>query len=94
MFVHLTIHYPKKGKRKKIAKSLIKVAAAIEDQLGCREAHILEDEDSDKVIGLAIWEHKKDWKRKHHLMEEAIKHEDFEEWEEREPEVCRLHEIL
>lgn len=55
--------------------------------------HTTKDEDTNRFIGLAIWESKDDWLAARPAMAEAVKDDPFEEWELKEPDVFHLNVI-
>jgi hypothetical protein len=94
MFVHIGIHArPKEGKEKQLIDSMHRFGAAMKTQPGLQQAHALLDSDSGALIGLAIWNSKKDWENARPAMLEAIKDDPFEEWEDEPPEVYHLEEV-
>lgn len=66
---------------------------AMEEKKGLIMAHTTRDEDTNRLIGLAIWESKNDWLAARPAMIEAVKDDPFEEWEEKPPEVYHLTKI-
>ena len=94
MFVSIGIHaHPKKGKEKLLIDSMHRFGAAMKTQPGLQRAHALQDPESGALIGLAIWDSKKDWEAARSVMLEAIKDDPFEEWEDEPPEVYFLNEV-
>ena len=63
---------------------------AMEGKKGLIMAHTTKDEDKNQVIGLAIWNSKKNWLAARSAMIEAVKDDPFEEWELKPPEVYHL----
>ena len=64
---------------------------AMEGKKGLIMAHTTKDEDQNRLVGIAIWDSKDNWKAARTAMLEAVKDDPFEDWEEREPEVYRLN---
>ncbi len=94
MFVSIGIHAkPKPGKEKLLIDSMHRFGAAMKTQRGLQRAHALHDSESGALIGLAIWDSKKDWENARPVMLEAIKDDPFEEWEDEPPEVYSLDEV-
>lgn len=56
-------------------------------------AHTTKDEDTNRLIGLAVQESKDDWIAARPAMIEVVKDDPFEEWELKEPEVFHLNVI-
>ena len=92
MFVHMSIHYPRDGKEDQLTGSMHRFGEAMKDQPGFREAHTLRDEDTGRLIGLAIWDSKELWQKARPAMWAAVEDDDFEAWELRPPEIFHLHE--
>lgn len=66
---------------------------AMEGKKGLIMAHTTKDEDKNQLIGLAIWDSKKNWLAARPAMIEAVKDDPFEEWELKPPEVYHLTKV-
>ena len=66
---------------------------AMEGKKGLIMAHTTKDEDQNRLVGIAIWDSKDNWKAARTVMLEAVKDDPFEDWEEREPEVYHLNVV-
>ena len=89
----MSIHSPKPDKENLLIESMHRFGKAMEGKKGLIMAHTTKDEDSNRLIGLAIWETKKDWLAARQAMIEAVKDDPFEDWELRPPEVFHLTEV-
>ena len=58
MFVHMSIHYPKLKKEQLLIDSMHRFGKAMEGKEGLIAAHTTKDEDTGRLIGLAIWNSK------------------------------------
>lgn len=93
MFVHLSVHYPKKEKQQLLIDSMRRFGAAMKDLPGLQQVHTLKDEKTGRLIGLAIWDDKEQWEKALPVMYEAVKGDDFEDWEEQATQVFHLVEV-
>ena len=89
----MSIHFPKQGKESLLIESMYRFGKAMEEKKGLIMAHTTRDEDTNRLIGFAIWESKNDWLAARPAMIEVIKDDPFEEWEEKPPEVYHLTKI-
>lgn len=89
----MSIHFPKEGKEKYLIDSMHRFGNSMKGKKGLIMAHTTKDEDTDRLIGLAIWESKDDWLAARPAMVEAVKDDPFEEWELKEPDVFHLNVI-
>lgn len=89
----MSIHFPKEGKEKYLIDSMHRFGAAMKEKKGLIMAYTTKDEDTNRLIGLAIWESKDDWHAARPAMVEAVKDDPFEEWELKEPEIFHLNVI-
>lgn len=93
MFVHMSIHYPKAGQEKFLIDSMHRFGAAIKGQPGNFDSHVLKDEKTGCLIGIAAWASKEQWQAARLAMIEAVKDDDFDAWEEKPPDVFHLNEV-
>lgn len=93
MFVHLSIHHPRPGKEALLIDSMHRFGAAITSQPGLQQVHTLRDQKTGRLIGLAIWNTKEAWLAARPVMQEAVKDDDFDTWEEEPPEVYHLEVV-
>ena len=89
----MSIHFPKEGKEKYLIDSMHRFGDAMKERKGLIMAYTTKDEDTDRLIGLAIWESKDDWLAARPAMVAAVKDDPFEEWELKEPDVFHLNAI-
>ena len=89
----MSIHFPKNEKVHLLIESMHRFGKAMEDKKGLIMAHTTRDEDSNRLIGLAIWDSKENWLNARADMIEAVKDNPFEEWELKPPEVYHFTKI-
>jgi len=89
----MSIHFPKEGKEKYLIDSMHRFGDAMKGKKGLIMAHTTKDEDTNRLIGIAVWESKVDWLAARPAMVEAVKDDSFEEWELKEPDVFHLNVI-
>lgn len=89
----MSVHYPKPEKKILLIESMHRFGKAMEDKKGLIMAHTTKDEDSNRLIGLAIWDSKENWLAARSAMIEAVKDDPFEDWELKPPEVYHLTKI-
>ena len=89
----MSIHFPKLEKEKRLIESMHRFGKAMEGKKGLIMAHTTKDEDSKRLIGLAIWDSKENWLAARPAMVEAVKDDPFEDWELKPPEVYHLTKI-
>jgi len=93
MFVHLSIHYPKPEHERDLIDSMHRFGAAVQGAPGLRHAFTLKDEATGRLVGLMVWDSRE---RRDAVIERsraAVEHDDFDLWEEREPEGFALDEV-
>jgi len=93
MFVHMTLHYPLRGKEERIVDAMKRYAAVMDGKPGGREAHLFRDTGTGKIIGLYLWDTREQWETVLPEMENAIKDDPFHEWEDMPPKVYHLEEL-
>lgn len=89
----MSIHYPKPGKENLLIESMHRFGKAMKDKKGLIMAHTTKEEDTNRLIGLAIWDSKESWLAARPAMIEAVKDDPFEDWELKPPEVYHSTEI-
>ena len=55
--------------------------------------HTTKDEDTNRLIGLAMWDSKEKWLAARPAMLDAVKDDPFEEWELKPPDVYHLIKV-
>jgi len=93
MFVHMSLHYPRRGQEQFIISSMKRYGAMMKGKPEHRQTHILRDSRTGKLIGMAFWDSRADWERVYPEMEAAVREDPFHEWEEMPPKVYHLEEI-
>ncbi len=93
MFVHLSIHYPRADHEGELVASMHRFGAAAAAAPGLLHAATLKDERSPRLVGLTMWESRAAWEAGVERSRKAVEHDDFDLWEEREPESFLLDEV-
>ena len=92
MFVHLSIHYPKPEYEGELVASMHRFGAAVAGAPGLHHALTLKDEDTGRLVGLMVWESRAARDAVIERSRAAVADDDFDLWEEREPEGFLLNE--
>ena len=74
-------------------ESMHRFGKSMEGQKGLLMAHTTKDEDSNQLVGLAIWDSKENWLAARPAMIESVKDDPFEEWELKPPEIYHLTKV-
>jgi heme-degrading monooxygenase HmoA len=90
MYVFMSIHTPKPGQADALSASMKRYGAALAGAPGLILVETLRDENSERLVGLTVWESKDAWQASIHLAREVIKDDPFEEWEGAPVEGFRL----
>ena len=61
MFVHMSLHYPRRGQEQFIIESMKRYEAVMKGKPGHRRVHILRDSKTGNLIGMAFWDSRADW---------------------------------
>ena len=93
MFAHLSIHYPRPEYESALIASMHRFATAVAGAPGLLHAATLEDERSGRLVGLMVWTSRDTWEAAIGRARAAGEHDDFDLWEERDPEVFLLDEV-
>jgi heme-degrading monooxygenase HmoA len=93
MFTHLSIHHPKAGQEQFLIESMQRFAAAMQGQPGLQQAYTLRDGRTGTLVGLAIWDSREAMTAARPAMAAATVNDDFDAWEEGDPEVFHLEAI-
>jgi len=93
MFVHIAIHRPRPETEALVIDSMHRFGAAMQSQPGFIQTHTLKDPRNGDLVGLAMWETKEAWLTARPAMQEAVKDDPFEDWEDTPPEVYQLEPI-
>ena len=93
MFVHIAIHRPREEAEALVIASMHRFGAAMQNQPGFIQTHTLKDARTGELVGLALWESKEAWLAARPAMQEAVKDDPFEDWEDEPPEVYQLEPV-
>ena len=93
MFVNLSIHYPKAQHRRDLIDSMHRFGAAAAGAPGLLRVATLQDERGGRLVGLMVWDSRADWEAGMARSRAAVEHDDFDLWEEHDPEVLLLDEV-
>jgi heme-degrading monooxygenase HmoA len=93
MFVHLSIHYPRPEGEADLVASMHRFGTALAGAPGLLSAATLKDERSSRLVGLTTWASRADWEAGIGRARAAVEHDDFDLWEERDPEVMVLEHV-
>lgn len=92
MFILMSIHHPKPEYETALIDSMHRYGNSIKGQPGLIRIHTLKDENSRRLVGLAMFESRTDFERLAPIARAAVKDDPFEVWEEVEIEGFRLIE--
>jgi heme-degrading monooxygenase HmoA len=93
MFVLMSIHHPRPEHEAALIDSMHRYGGAISGMAGLRSIHTLQDERSNRLVGLAIFESRADFERLAPIAREAVKDDPFDVWEEVEIDGLALGEV-
>jgi len=93
MFIVMSVHHPHAEFEAALIDSMHRFGAAVRGEAGCREIHTLKDDKSGVLVGLAIFESREAWTKLAPLARAAVADDDFDLWEEVEPEGYVLTEV-
>lgn len=93
MFVHMSIHHPRAGQEQALIDSMHRYGQAMQAHPGFQRAHALRDQDSGRLVGLAIWDSERAWSDARTAMQAAIENDDFDAWEVEPPTVFHMDEV-
>ena len=93
MYVHVSIHHPKPGKRDALIDSMHRNGAAITGAPGLVSVQTLYDAQQDVLMGLAIWESQAAWEASINLARAAVKDDPFDEWEAQDVQGFRFVDV-
>jgi heme-degrading monooxygenase HmoA len=93
MFVLLSIHHPRPEHEASLIDSMHRYGNAIKGKPGLRGIHTLKDQDSGRLVGLAVFESKGDFERLAPVARAAVKDDPFDVWEETDIDGLRLEEV-
>jgi hypothetical protein len=93
MFVVMSVHRPHPEYETALIESMHRFGAAVRGKPGCREIRSFRDEKAGVLVGLAILDSKEVWEKLTPLARAAVVDDDFDLWEETEPEGYLLTEV-
>ena len=93
MFILMSIHHPHPEYEAALIDSMHRYGAAIRGQPGLVSIHTLKDANSERLVGLAIFESEADFLRLAPIAREAVKNDPFDKWEKVDIEGFRLMEV-
>jgi heme-degrading monooxygenase HmoA len=93
MFVNLSIHYPEAEHEAELIASMHRFGAAAAGAPGLLYAMTTRDERSGRLVGLMVWTSREAWEAGIGPSRAAVENDDFDLWEEREPEGFVLDEV-
>jgi len=93
MFVHLSIHSPKPEYERDLIESMHRYGDAVRGAPGLRHAFTLKDEETGRLVGLMVWDSREQRDAAIGRSRAAVEHDDFDLWEQHEPEGFLLDEV-
>lgn len=93
MFVNLSIHHPRPGYEPDLIASMHRFGAAAAGAPGLLHVATLKDEEAGRLIGLMVWTSRAAWKAGIGPSRAAVANDDFDLWEEHEPEGFAADEV-
>ena len=93
MFILMSIHHPKPEHEVALIDSMHRYGNAIRGKPGVRGIHTLKDQDSGRLVGLAIFESQADFERLAPTARTAVKDDPFDVWEQVPIDGLRLVEV-
>jgi Antibiotic biosynthesis monooxygenase len=90
MFVHLAIHHPKPEHVGDLLASMHRVDEAAAGAPGLVQIGAWRDQDSDRLVGLALWESEEAFQVAAPRIFAAVADDPFDEWSARPPEILHL----
>jgi len=93
MLILMSVHHPRAEHRDALIASMHRYGAAISGETGLLSIHTLADADSDRLVGLAIFEDEAAYERLAPIARAAVADDPFEVWEQVEIDGLRLTEV-
>ncbi len=81
MFILMSIHHPRPEHEAALIDSMHRYGNAIRGSAGLHGIHTLKDQESDRLVGLAVFESKADFERLAPIARAAVKDDPFDVWE-------------
>ena len=92
MYVQLSIHRPREGKKHLVVDSMHRFQNSIKGKPGLISATTYKDRKTGRLVGIAVWDSQDSMIAARPAMVESTKNDRFEEWEESEMETFQLDE--
>lgn len=89
----MSIHHPHAEHRAALIDSMHRFGAAMQGRPGLISVHTLQDADSDRLVGLAIFESEAAFRALAPLARAAVESDPFEIWERVDIDGLRLTEV-
>ena len=93
MIVHVAIHTPTPEGVEPLIDSMQRFAEAGRTQPGLQEVHTMREEESGRLLGLAIWESREAFENGVRAMRAAVGDDPFMDWEDGMPEVYVFEDV-
>ena len=93
MFVHLSFHSPRPDHEADLVASMHRFGNAAAGAPGLLHAATLKEARSGRLVGLMVWDSRASWQEGVERSRAAVADDDFDLWEEREPESFLLDEV-
>ncbi|WP_084101976.1 hypothetical protein [Demequina sp. NBRC 110051] len=93
MFTLMSIHHPRPEHRDALIASMHRYGDALRGREGLISVHTLADDDSDRLVGLAIFVDREAYERLAPAARAAVAEDPFEVWEEHPIDGLRLTEV-
>ncbi|WP_062517258.1 hypothetical protein [Demequina gelatinilytica] len=93
MYILMSVHHPHLEHRAALIDSMHRYGDAIRGMSGLREIRTLADQDSSRLVGLAIFDSREDYERLAPVARAAVAGDPFAVWEEQPIDGLRLEEV-
>jgi Antibiotic biosynthesis monooxygenase len=90
MFVHLAVHHPKPEHADDLLGSMHRVDNAAQGAPGLLQIGAWKDQNSDRLVGLALWESQEAFEASAGRIFQAVADDPFDQWCESPPDVFHL----
>ena len=90
MFVHLAVHHPVPEHSDDLLASMHRVDEAARDAHGLIQIGAWRDQQSDRLIGLALWESEEAFRDSAERIFQVVADDPFDEWCRQPPDVFHL----
>ncbi len=93
MYAVISVHYPKPEKEGRLIDSMHRFSKAMKGRKGLKKAYTLRDEETGRIVGIALFDKKKHWLAARPYAQKAVEDDPIEEWEEKPLEGFSLEEV-